>query len=489
MVSAAEYTAVPSVMRARRKVKLLGIVTVIFFCVSGGAYGLEPLWSSSGPGMAMILLIVTPLIYGVPVALFTAELSTAIPVEGGYYQWVKRAWGKFAGFEEGMLQWVDSWVDMALYPVLFSSYLGFIWSKANPGAYVFTQFSIPGVGLFQVDLYWVLGIICVVFLITALNILGAKAVGDTSTLFTVLVLAPFVVLACWGIPKLFTHHINPVSPITPPHTSLIAAFGAGLVVVMWNYNGFDSISTVTEELDNPRKTLPRALAISIILITACYVLPGLGAMAGEHAGGGWLNWQAGSFGAIGGSVVGTWLRYALAIGGMVSAIGLYSSLLLSNSRIPFVLAVDGWIPRWFVRVSKRFGTPVISIVVCSVIYALLSNNSFLNLLNIDVLLTNLTIALELSALIKLRVSEPGLERPYRIPGGWPVMVLMSVPLLGVIAYAAWNTIVDSDDTNDRWVLLAALAVCLFSYIPAEWHRRRELARGNVGDPDRYLPGT
>jgi amino acid transporter len=111
----------------------------------------------------------------------TAGLATAIPVEGGYYQWVKRAWGNFAGYEEGMLNWVDSWVDMALYPVLFSSYLGFIWSKANPGADVFGQVAIPGVGLFQVDMYWVLGVVCVVFLITALNIFGAKVVGDTST--------------------------------------------------------------------------------------------------------------------------------------------------------------------------------------------------------------------------------------------------------------------------------------------------------------------
>jgi amino acid transporter len=168
---------------------------------------------------------------------------------------------------------------------------------------------------------------------------------------------------------------------------------------------------------------------------------------------------------------------------MLSAMGLYSSLLLSNSRIPFVLAVDGWIPRGFVRVSKRFGTPVISIVTCSVIYALLSNNSFLNLLNIDVLLSNVTIALELSALIKLRYSEPDLERPYRIPGGWPVIALMSVPLLGVIGYAAWNTIVDSDDSSDRWVLLSAFAICLVSYIPAEWHRRKELARGLAGNPE------
>jgi len=471
-------------MRTRRKVKLVGIVTVIFFCVSGGAYGLEPLWSSSGPGMAMILLFVTPLIYSVPVALFTAELSTAIPIEGGFYQWVKRAWGDFAGYQEGMINWVDSWVDMALYPVLFSSYLGQIWSKANPGADVFYQLNIPGIGLFQVDMYWVLGIVCVVFFITALNILGAKAVGDTSTLFTVLVLIPFAILAIWGIPKLFTHHINPVAPMTPPHTSLIAAFGAGLVVVMWNYNGFDSISTVTEELDNPRKTLPKALGFALILIVACYVLPGLGAMAGAaHAAGGWLNWQAGSFSAIGGAVVGKWLMYALAIGGMLSAAGLYSSLLLSNSRIPFVMSIDGWIPRWFVRVSPRFGTPVICIVTCSVIYALLSNNSFLNLLNIDVLLTNVTIALELSALIKLRYSEPNLERPYKIPGGWPVIVAMSVPLLAVILYAAWNTIVDSDDTNDRWVLLGAFAFCLLSYFPAAWNRKRAIARGLAGNAD------
>jgi amino acid transporter len=122
-------------------------------------------------------------------------------------------------------------------------------------------------------------------------------------------------------------------------------------------------------------------------------------------------------------------------------------------------------------------------VTCSVIYALLSNNSFLNLLNIDVLLSNVMIALELSALIKLRYSEPDLERPYKIPGGWPVIVLMRVPLLGVIGYAAWNTIVDSDDWSDRWVLLGAFAICLVSYLPAELHRRNELARGLAGNPE------
>src|SRR5271154_2956112 len=83
------------------KVSLLPLVALIFFSVSGGAYGLEPLWFESGPGVAMLLLFVTPVVYGIPVALLTAELSTAIPDEGGYYQWVKRAFGNFWGFQEG----------------------------------------------------------------------------------------------------------------------------------------------------------------------------------------------------------------------------------------------------------------------------------------------------------------------------------------------------------------------------------------------------
>src|SRR5436190_15092155 len=109
--------------RLRRQLRLLPLVMVFFFTVAGGAYGLEPVVSASGPGMALLLIAVTPVIWSIPAALMVAELSSAIPAEGGYYAWVKRGLGPFWGFLEGWWSWLSSFVDMAIYPVLFAKYL------------------------------------------------------------------------------------------------------------------------------------------------------------------------------------------------------------------------------------------------------------------------------------------------------------------------------------------------------------------------------
>jgi amino acid transporter len=66
----------------------------MFFTVSGGAYGLEDVVGSSGAGIGVLLILVTPIVSSVPAALMVAELATAMPVEGGYYYWVKRSMGR-----------------------------------------------------------------------------------------------------------------------------------------------------------------------------------------------------------------------------------------------------------------------------------------------------------------------------------------------------------------------------------------------------------
>ena len=94
----------------------------MFFTVSGGPFGLEGLVGSVGPGLALLLLVATPLVYSVPETLLIGELASMLPAEGGYYQWVKRAFGRFAGFLNGWLSWMYSALDMAIYPVLFIQY-------------------------------------------------------------------------------------------------------------------------------------------------------------------------------------------------------------------------------------------------------------------------------------------------------------------------------------------------------------------------------
>ena len=458
--------------RFRSRVTLIPVVALIFFSVSGGAYGLEPLTSSSGPGMAMILLIVTPLIYSVPVALFTSELGTAIPTTGGGYHWVQRAFGDFWGFQEGVLWMFTAFVDMALYPVLFADYLGQLWAPAAQGATVVAR-----VGPLTIDLHWILAVSCFIVPLTILNVLGAKWVGDSAVILTVIALVPFVLLVMIGIPHLVGHHINPVSPMTTPHTSLVAAFGAGLWVVMWNYAGFDSVGAIAEEIERPQRVIPRALAASIVLITVAYLLP----MAAAMAVPGWQSWDAGSFTSIARHLGGPWLAWAMTIGALAGAVGLFGSLLMSNSRIPFAMAEERWLPRRISRLSPRFGTPTLAIVICAGIYALFTFSTFTNLVVIDVFLTNVTLLLELGALIALRRKEPDLPRPYKIPGGWPVIALLAVPLVAVCVFAAVEQYRDSGAISIT-ASLGAVAVSVLAFPVAKRLRGASLAK----EPDPEL---
>ncbi|HEY3874001.1 MAG TPA: amino acid permease, partial [Candidatus Kapabacteria bacterium] len=107
------------------KLALWPLVMTIFFCVSGGPYGLETV-VQSGKGMAIALIVGVALVWALPIALLSAELGSAIPEEGGYYEWVKRGVGPRAGFTCAWLTYLYSCVDVAIYPVLFLKYLGAI---------------------------------------------------------------------------------------------------------------------------------------------------------------------------------------------------------------------------------------------------------------------------------------------------------------------------------------------------------------------------
>lgn len=224
-----------------RRLTLLPLVMIMFFTVSGGAYGLEDLVGYSGPGMALLLILLTPIIWSLPTALMVAELSTAMPVQGGYYSWVKKALGPFWGFQEGWWSWVTSFVDMAIYPVLFADYLSTL---------LVQQFGIHA--LENELVHWLVTLV-VIWVFAGINIRGSKGVGDSSNWFGLFILAPFAVMSVIGIFRLIQNPMRVWEPFVPPDETILGAFGVGLFVVMWNYLGWDGVSTVSEEIDNPRR--------------------------------------------------------------------------------------------------------------------------------------------------------------------------------------------------------------------------------------------
>jgi amino acid transporter len=158
------------------KMRLLPLIVATYFMVSGGPYGLEDIIGKAGYGRALLLLALVPLVWSLPTSLMVGELASALPEEGGYYCWVRRALGGFWGFQEAWLSLAASVFDMAIYPVIFVLYLGRIepaWTAGGRGT------------------LWALA---VVMLCAAWNLRGARAVGEGSVGLFCLLLSPFVVL-------------------------------------------------------------------------------------------------------------------------------------------------------------------------------------------------------------------------------------------------------------------------------------------------------
>jgi hypothetical protein len=114
-----------AVLRPPRTLGFTSLVGITFFCVAGGAYGLEDAVGAAGPAWALLAILVVPWLWSLPMALMTAELTAAMPEDGGFVVWVERAFGRFWAFQEGWWSWLCSFADNALYPVMFAEYLRF----------------------------------------------------------------------------------------------------------------------------------------------------------------------------------------------------------------------------------------------------------------------------------------------------------------------------------------------------------------------------
>ncbi|MGL5827321.1 MAG: APC family permease [Nocardioides sp.] len=412
-----------------RKLGLGAIVGIIFFSVSGGPYGLEDVVGYSGAGMAVVLIVVTPIVYSLPIALMVAELATLMPVSGGYYQWVKEGLGPFWGFQAGWWAWVASWFDLAIYPVLFVEFSSYFVPSLETITY--------SLGPVDVPLKWIVGAIFI-WLFAGMNMMGSSVIGDSSKIFLVIVLAPFVLVMIIGAFKL---NANPTVPFTAEGLSPMEAFGAGLFVIMWNYSGWDGLSTVAGDIDNPRKNYPKALAITIPMITLIYLLPTLISLS--VVGTDDVEWTAGAFTVVAEGVGGRWLGLFMSFGAIVSAIGLFTAWLMSYSRIPFALANDGYLPAGLARLHPTRGTPIRTIVIAAIICSLVTLLPFGQLAALSVLVGGCVIMLEFVTLIVMRRKYPDLERPFRVPGGrWVPYLLISSPAL-VIAIAVYYTVLES----------------------------------------------
>lgn len=418
------------------------LVLTVFCAVSGGPYGLEETIASTGGGLGLLLILLIPLVWALPDALTTAELAAAIPEEGGYVIWVRRAMGPLWSFVNGWWSWLYTLVDAALYPVLFTAYLSKLVVTLGGSDLLATS---KGAN-------WLFSVVVVVAF-TALNVRGTRIVGRASSLFAIVIVVPFLTLAGIGLFRYLGHPVPLHLTLRPPGGGMGGALASGLPLVMWNYLGWDALSTIAAEVENPERAYPRALFLGIPLVTLVYVLPVLAGLVflPDPA-----RWTENGWPEIARAVAGDAMGIVINVVGLVSAVALFTASLLGSSRVPFVLAEARFLPRSLVELHPRFGTPWRALILCGAVYAVLVYQSFQKLVELNVVLYAAALVLELAALLVLRRKEPELPRPYRIPGGWPVLWVVFLMPVAVLALLVGATLAD-EGWRAQGPTLAALA--------------------------------
>ncbi|MEY4723154.1 MAG: hypothetical protein RLZZ324_667, partial [Candidatus Parcubacteria bacterium] len=325
-------------------------------------------------------------------------------------------------------------------------YLGKLWPACATGAGPF----IAGGAMVAASALW--------------NLRGARAVGRSSALLSVALLGPFAVMA--GIAA-----FHPGVAVPPAAHGDAGATGmiGGMMIAMWNYLGWDNSSTIAGEVENPQKTYPLVMGATVALVAFTYVVP---VAAAWHAGIDPSRWETGAWvdaaRIIGGPALGT----AVVVGGMICGLGMFHSLVMAYTRVPLVMAEEGFLPKAFTRVNGD-GAPWVAILACSTCWAACLGIGFAKLVEIDVAIYGLSLLLEFAALIALRIKEPELVRPFRVWGGTTGAVLIGIGPAALVGLALYeNASVRIGGVSALLIATAIIAAGPLLYVWSARNRRK-----------------
>jgi amino acid transporter len=383
----------------RRGFSPIKLFATMFVLLCGGPFGLEEIVPLAGPGLFALVLVAMAVIWALPSALIVAELVSELPVQGGTYQWFRAGLGPFWSFIFTYFEWLGWAVDAVIYPALFAKYL--------------LQPFVGDPSLAMSAPIW----FAVIWGCAWLNVRGVKEVGFLSIVLTAVILIPVIALIALTLPQM---SFSVFTPLWPEDQSPWTALNYAIVWAIWSYSGYSGLATASEEIVEPEHTYPRMLAIFLPLSAAVYVLS---LWAGVTAAPDWQNWEGAHLNVAALAVGGPLLAALMLAAATVAAIGLYNSEQLVLGRYVYAVARDRMLPPFLARLHPRHQTPFVALILHAVLFSVMVFLfDFVELLVLVALVSVPVFALTFVSPLILRWKYPNLRGPFRIAGGWPVII-------------------------------------------------------------------
>ena len=330
--------------------KDLGLVDSVLlgigFIIGSGIF-LFPIIMAGKAGTFSLVSWIIAGFYSILTGLCFAENAAKIPKAGGLYSYAHESFGSAIGFITGWAFWIGYWITIATEMIGVSLYL---------------KFFLPGFS----DISRILISVLVGLILTFINYRGVKLGGRTEDGFTIGKLIPLLIFGLVGI---FLINYQNYYPLLPPDTSLVPAIGSATIFALWAYLGVEIITVPEEEIKNAKKTVPRAIIISVFTVMGIYLL-----VSGVALGlGRWDSFRnsqaplADIFQSVTHKYIGSAGGILLALGGLISIIGSLNAVILGASRISFAMARDKLFPKFFDHLHSKFKTPDHAMIIQTIL--------------------------------------------------------------------------------------------------------------------------
>ncbi|WP_455354996.1 amino acid permease [Streptomyces sp. SYSU K217416] len=356
-------------------------------------------------------------------ALSYAELAGSIPVSGSSYSYSYATMGEIVAWICGWCLILEYGVSVVAVAVGWGEYLNEL-LDGTLGVTIPQSVSAPlGEGGFINLPALVVIMLAMVFLMG-----GAKESARVNTIMVVVKIATLVLFCAIGFLGIKAGNYAPLAPLG------ITGISAAAATLFFSYIGFDAASTAGEEAKNPKKDLPRAIMLSLLIVTVLYCLVALVAVGAMP----WQDFEGteAALAQIMKDVTGhSFWSVVLAAGAVVAIASVVFAVLYGQTRILFAMARDGLVPKVFAKVDPRTGTPrantVIVSVFCGVLAATIPLGELANATSIGTLFA---FALVNVAVVILRYTRPDMSRTFRV-ALFPVTPILGFAFCAYMMYS------------------------------------------------------